>query len=67
MHPAEQVLLCPSAQSSIGSKYKWGRFAERTDTVVIVKPFDPGKVHSFTENSARYVQMLCHRCGGPLF
>src|SRR3954447_26579808 len=47
-----QVIFCPSAQSSIGSKYKWGHFAERTDTVVVVKTFDPTKIHAFTESSA---------------
>ncbi len=62
-----QVIFCPSAQSSIGSKYKWGQFAERTDTVVVVKTFEPDKVHPFTENSARYVGKLCNSCGGPLF
>jgi hypothetical protein len=62
-----QVIFCPSAQSSIGSKYKWGIFAERTDTVVVVKTFDPNKVHTFTENSGRYASLLCRHCGGPLF
>lgn len=62
-----QVIFCPSAQSSIGSKYKWGQFADRTDTVVVVKPFEPSKVHTFTENSVRYASMHCHHCGGPLF
>ena len=62
-----QVIFCPSAQSSIGSKYKWGQFAEPTDTVVVVKTFDPSRVHTFTENSARYTSMSCLHCGGPLF
>jgi hypothetical protein len=60
------VIFCPSTGRAIGSKYKWGQYADQQDTVVVVKTSDRGGVHAFLKASSQYSGQKCARCGGPI-
>ena len=61
------VLFCPSTQSSIGYKQSYGLHIGRQDTVRIVKSDDSLHTHSFLNASSDHSGHRCDCCGGPLF
>jgi len=46
------IIFCPSTQSTLGSKYKWGEYVGRANTVIVVKTSDTQSVHAFLKASS---------------
>jgi hypothetical protein len=59
------IIFCPSTGSHIGSKYKWGVYSQRQDTVLVVKSADTGETHAMLKASSDYSNRRCARCNGP--
>ena len=57
------VIFCPTTGSAIGSKYKWGKYANQQDTIIVVKTSDPNGVHAFLKASSQYSHQQCAHCG----
>lgn len=57
-----RIVHCPSKGSDIGTRYVFGQYAERVDTVIAVQTSDPELVHSWAEASKRYLGE-CNSCG----
>ena len=60
------IIFYPSTQSTLGSKYKWGEYACRQDTVIVVKTSEPHRVHAFLTGSSEYENQRCVQCGNPV-
>jgi hypothetical protein len=60
------IIFCPSTQSTLGSKYKWGEYASRENTVIVVKTSEPHGVHAFLTASSQYENHQCAQCGNPV-
>jgi hypothetical protein len=61
------ILFCPSKQSTIGYKQRYGAHVGRQDTIRIVKTGDSLRAHPFLNDSSDYSQYRCSACGNPLF
>lgn len=57
------MIFCPSTGSTVGSRYKWGIYADRQDTVLVVKSTEPNGVHAMLKVSSDYSAQRCHNCG----
>ena len=57
------VIFCPTTGSAIGSKYKWGKYANQQDTIIVVKTSDPNGVHASLKASSQYSHQQCAYCG----
>jgi len=60
------IIFCPSTQSTLGSKYKWGEYACKQDTVIVVKTSEPHGVHAFLTASSQYQNQRCDQCGNTV-
>ena len=60
------ALYCPSIRSDIGSRHEWGQLADRQDAVLVVKAWEPGKIHARPEASSNFSARACASCGGPI-
>jgi len=57
-----RIVHCPSRGSDFGTRYVFGQYAERVDTVIAVQTSDPALVHSWAEASRCYIGE-CNSCG----
>ena len=60
------IIYRPSTGSSVGSKYKWGKYANRQDTVVVLKTSEATEVHGILKASSQYEKLQCALCGGAI-
>lgn len=61
------ILFCPSAQSSIGYKQRYGTQFTPQDTFRVVKSDQSLEAHAFLNSSSDYSHRRCVTCGGPVF
>ncbi len=59
-------IICVATTGRIGCSFKNGVFVRPNDTIKVVLPSDPVKVHVFTESSTKYSTALCEKCGSPI-
>ena len=59
-------LIYVATTGRIGGTFVNGVFVRANDTIKVVLPSDPTKVHAFTESSTEYNTSLCGRCGAPI-
>jgi len=59
-------IIYVATTGSIGCTFQNGVFIHSNNTIKVVLPSDPNRVHAFTESSTRYSIAICNRCGTPV-